>query len=240
MKKAANFLASAVAVAVAAFIVQQAATEALAWVKVPPAPPPPTVVEEGDYYVFSQSWTYDKTKYYYETKIPKRLYQHYRNKVRYPPYDYSVFVEDKEDDAFLSAMASDIGGRETGLRRLGLALSFVQSLKYMSDAESVGRGEYPRYPVETLVDGGGDCEDTSFLFASLARAMGHKVVLLLYTLEEHFAVAVNVPREWLKSWMYVIWVGNEPYVFCETTSTGWEVGEKPGRLLSRPLIILVD
>lgn len=33
-------------------------------------------------------------------------------------------------------------------------------------------GETPRFPLETLLAGGGDCEDTSILFASLVQAAG--------------------------------------------------------------------
>lgn len=35
-------------------------------------------------------------------------------------------------------------------------LSFVQNLRYTSDEETTGYEDYPRYPIETLVDGGGD------------------------------------------------------------------------------------
>jgi hypothetical protein len=48
-------------------------------------------------------------------------------------------------------------------------LSFVQNTYYDSDLNTTGEEEYPRYPVETLVDGTGDCEDTSVLFASLIQ-----------------------------------------------------------------------
>jgi hypothetical protein len=33
-------------------------------------------------------------------------------------------------------------------------------------------GETPRFPLETLLAGGGDCEDTSILFASMVQAAG--------------------------------------------------------------------
>ncbi len=59
-------------------------------------------------------------------------------------------------------------------------LSFVQdkseifSMKYLSD----GEGDYPKYPVETLVEGGGDCEDLSILFSSLCSTLGYETIVL--------------------------------------------------------------
>jgi len=47
------------------------------------------------------------------------------------------------------------------------ALAFVQkSVSYQLDPAG---SEYPRYPVETLVDGVGDCEDSAILYASIVR-----------------------------------------------------------------------
>jgi hypothetical protein len=48
--------------------------------------------------------------------------------------------------------------------------------------------EYWRFPVETLYDETGDCEDTSFLFASVAEAMGYDAVILM--LPGHAAVGI--------------------------------------------------
>jgi hypothetical protein len=53
-------------------------------------------------------------------------------------------------------------------------------LEYTSDLVTEGYDEYPRYPIETLVDKGGDCEDTAILAASIIRGMGYGVVLLVF------------------------------------------------------------
>ena len=50
------------------------------------------------------------------------------------------------------------------------ALAFVQGgITYALDEPGF---EYPLYPLETLVDGKGDCEDTTILYVSLLRAQG--------------------------------------------------------------------
>jgi len=42
-----------------------------------------------------------------------------------------------------------------------LAISFVKSLPYSYDIDTTGLEGYKRYPIETLADSTGDCEDTA-------------------------------------------------------------------------------
>ncbi len=83
-------------------------------------------------------------------------------------------------------------------------LSFVQNFTYESDENSTGYEDYPRYPIETLVDGEGDCEDTSALFASLIQAEPFGMDAVLVSLSTptsdvgHMAVGLyleDVPSE---------------------------------------------
>ena len=48
--------------------------------------------------------------------------------------------------------------------------------------------DHARFPVETLYEGIGDCDDTTYLFASLALAVDIPVAIALYP--DHFAAAV--------------------------------------------------
>ncbi|WP_207231375.1 hypothetical protein [Methanofollis fontis] len=50
--------------------------------------------------------------------------------------------------------------------------------------------EYPKHPLETLVDGRGDCEDTAILAASILDMMGYDVVLLGYS--DHMALGIEM------------------------------------------------
>jgi len=52
--------------------------------------------------------------------------------------------------------------------------------------------DYWRYPVETLV-GNGDCEDKAVLFASIMKAAGYDVALILF--EDHAMAGVALPGE---------------------------------------------
>jgi len=110
---------------------------------------------------------------------------------------------------------------------LSFVLSFVQSLDYTSDKVTTGYDEYPRFPLETLADMGGDCEDSSILFATLVILMGYDAVLLIIpgTLENPGHMGVGVSGEGL-SGSYVSHNGID-YYYAETTGLDWKIGDLP-------------
>lgn len=71
-------------------------------------------------------------------------------------------------------------------------LAFVQSLPNTSNSITTGYDEYTRFPLETLVDGGGDCEDTSILFITLIRILGYDSVFI--DLPRHLAVGLGLGK----------------------------------------------
>ena len=95
-------------------------------------------------------------------------------------------------------------------------LAFVQGgVAYVKDPLNVST-DWPRYPSETLMLGGGDCEDSSILYAELLRRAGIENAVL--SVPRHAAVGVNVPLAWTanrnKPIQYV-WLG-KTYVYAET------------------------
>ena len=99
-------------------------------------------------------------------------------------------------------------------------LSFVQSLPYTLDDVTTGYDEFRRYAIETLIEGGGDCEDTTILVGAILRGLGEKTALILTP--GHIALGVSgnftgtsVTHDGTK------------YYYCETTGTGWTVGDLP-------------
>ena len=118
------------------------------------------------------------------------------------------------------------------LREIDFLLSFSQSLKYSEDNVTSGVGEYPRYPVETLVDQTGDCEDTSALLISLVEILGYNASIILipeaWDGYGHAAVGINVTGA---SGVHYIVNEGEPdetsYYYAETTAPGWRLGEMP-------------
>ena len=108
---------------------------------------------------------------------------------------------------------------------LGFLLSFTQYIEYQSDEEYMGVEEYWKFPLETLYDQGGDCEDTSILFIALAHecrsvySMNYKVALQL--LPGHMAGAVKISSSIKAS------TNPSGYIYGETTVIGYSLGEIP-------------
>jgi hypothetical protein len=89
--------------------------------------------------------------------------------------------------------------------------------------------EYPKYPVETLVDEAGDCEDTAILYASLVRTLGRGALIVavdtnhdgpvdhmitLVPVSQAYADATTCTHGCVNSfWTY----GSQLYAFAETT-----------------------
>ena len=116
-------------------------------------------------------------------------------------------------------------------------MRFVQSLNYVSDKASTGSSEYWKFPVEMLFANAGDCEDLSMLMMALSMAFFAKkgidvsAALVLFWDDGHAMAAVSLgvppspvsdPQDTSNGWYTV---NGRTYYTCETTSTGWRVGE---------------
>lgn len=128
-------------------------------------------------------------------------------------------------DAYLGEISRQLSAEGSSLDRADFArfvLSFVQGLDYLTDIDSAGREEYWKYPLETLWDGGGDCEDTTILCDTLLMMNGYDVAFLLFT--DHAMTAVNVDIGDPGHRVHSVSDGDGTrYVFCETTSD-WDIG----------------
>lgn len=105
--------------------------------------------------------------------IPYDLYQDYKGRLRNSPYidKYGDFVNDPLDDPTLHDYAMELWNRvgQDDDEFIFEALAFVQgAIRYQADPPGV---DHPFYPLETLADGHGDCEDTAILFVSLLQEM---------------------------------------------------------------------
>ena len=115
----------------------------------------------------------------------------------------------------------------TGQSEVSFVLSFVQSLEYTSDKVTTGYDEYPRFPLETLADRGGDCEDSSILFATLVILLGYDAVLLVIpgTFDNPGHMGVGVSGNGL-SGSFVTYKEVD-YYYAETTGLDWKIGVLP-------------
>jgi len=152
------------------------------------------------------------------------------------PSAYGNYVSDPQDDEVLRGFLDHVERAAVGLNvweRLNLVLALVQSIPYATEP-----CEYPRYPLETLVDQRGDCEDVAILTVALVREMGFAAVLLAFLEERHVGVGIRVlPPHYADCQAYE-WAG-DLYYYVEATNPGWGVGQLPPAFRSDPMVIPV-
>jgi hypothetical protein len=177
-------------------------------------------------------WDYKDQHWTWNLSIPVILYYAYKaipvsTRTQYGPAGYGFCTT--TNDSYVRALAkqlNDTANRQgyNTFDKLSFMLAFVQSLPYTSDSVTTGHDEYPRFPVETLVDDGGDCEDTSILFATLTIILGYKTVYI--NPEGHYAVGIEGSNLRGTYWTYPE-DSKDTYYYCETTGSGFMIGEMP-------------
>lgn len=181
---------------------------------------------ESDSYLCSYAWSFDGRPYALTLTVPKETYDFYNSKERVNRnYDYYALTE--YDRPVLNQMIDSFEtfGEEYNLTEAQTVLNmiaFVQSMPYSSDSLTTGYDEYPRYPIETLVDGGGDCEDSSILAAALLTEMGYQVVLI--GVSNHMGLGVASSND-ISGTFYEY--DGDRYYYVETTSADYVFGELP-------------
>ncbi len=171
----------------------------------------------------------------YQLRVPVEAVNVYKSIDRNYIYGYSYYVTHKEDDEYLASLANvfiNTAHREnlSEWDAINLAVSFVQSLKYVPDDIGTGYDEYPKFPLETLYDEGGDCEDLCILLASILRELGYGTTLVI--VDDHMGVGIKTSDPGNFTYM-----GMEFY-YIETTGLGWQIGEIPENLVGKQFIIL--
>lgn len=173
-------------------------------------------------YEKSYTWEYNNVNYTMDIAIPVPLYEYYSTKERLSTQDYRGYIVHPYDDDYVKVLLSEFDkiialSDLTEDDKVGLISSFVQSRDYEQDTVSL---EYPKYPVETLMDNGGDCEDTSILMSHLLEEMGVNTTLIF--MPNHMAIAIE-GNSTGQTWT----LDNTTYSYLESTATGWEMGEVP-------------
>ncbi len=200
----------------------------------------------------SYQFSYNNTEYEISLSIPRQKYEWYQNlstnrspqrlsdkqlMTEFVTSDDEV-IDQLADQLFSIANAEGFSTIET----INFVLSYVQyAVPYGDDVATAGCVEYWRYPIETLVDGTGDCEDSTVLFASIVKNKNIDVVLLFYVLDEengHLASAVKLSNEHDG---VAVEYQNAMFYYVETTDIGFRIGEKPLDIPDDPeLIIPID
>lgn len=162
--------------------------------------------------------------------VDSNMYGYYKKLDRYYGVkDFVKYANDPNNEA-LAAQIADC------LREIGDSLSysdaevareavnFVQSvIEYRYDIESTGEEDYPKYPIETIYERQGDCEDSSILLAAILKELGYEVALV--HLPQHVAVAVKTTDDYNAGSYYEL--NGHRYLFIESTANGWNIGDIP-------------
>lgn len=171
------------------------------------------------------TWTYNNKLYSLVYYYDQGTYDFYKSQNRVYN-DFLFYLNEHPKYPVIEAFAGEFKkiAAENKLSDWQLAeciISFIQSMHYKND----GTYEYPRYPIETLVDKGGDCEDTAILLEAILKELGFDCVLV--SPNKHMGVGIALKYE-ISGTAFLH--RNKYYYYIETTSAGWGIGDYPEHL----------
>jgi hypothetical protein len=161
------------------------------------------------------------TTYRLTVSVTDTLYEYYRSQDhKLYTYDFSKFVT---PDA-LKPVADDLWSIYSNKEDFANGvLMIVHQIPYVeSDPQ--------KYPVETIVENEGDCDLLSLIAASIMKAGGLDVVLLLLKDYDHMMVGVHLPEspKDARSQVYFYEHEEKKYYVAEATGGNWERGWRVG------------
>jgi hypothetical protein len=186
------------------------------------------------------SWSFKGVSYGpWRVEVPKQLYDQYSSLSAESLWDtHNVLLSNEQQiwdykyfstwqDEWIREFVSVVNASQSEYSyydRAGFVLAFVQSVPYTTNKER------PRFPIETLVDGG-VCSDKSVLYATLMMVLGYDVVFLHFpgegTIPDHLAVGVQ-GGDYPGGTSYPF--NGKKYYYCETSTTSWSFGQMPDKV----------
>ena len=166
--------------------------------------------------------------------IDHQLLDYYRNERRHEIVGYQLedgkttsnyfsFIKSEYDRELMGTLAGKLCHPDSSdYAKVASALYFVQTIEYALDSVSKGVDEYVRFPIETLSDGVGDCEDKVILLAAIFEEAHIDYALII--LPDHLALGAKTD-------------GGD-YKYLETTHPSWEIGQIPAQFDGVPMKIL--
>lgn len=133
----------------------------------------------------------------------------------------------------ISSKISDItyqeaksNGYSTQKETINYALQAIQELPYVRDGGNYDA--YSKFPSETLVEAGGDCEDTTILLASILAGSNYKQKTSLIWLPAeqptHIGLGIKGNDTFTGSYYQH---NDDKYYYAETTGQNWKIGQIP-------------
>ena len=153
--------------------------------------------------------------------INQTLIEYYNNQNLYLySYDFSKFVTPETVKPIADDLWTIYDNPEDFANGV---LMMVHQIAYLeSDPQ--------KYPVETISENIGDCDLFSVLAASIMKAGGLDVVLLLLEPYDHMWVGVHLHEspKYARSQVYFYRYDGRKYYVAETTGGNWEIGWRVG------------
>jgi predicted transglutaminase-like cysteine proteinase len=204
--------------------------------------PSPTEVDEVDPDIIHMSfhWKFrpkgsgNETEYTILLDVSRSRFEHYRRLQRFRG-EWNKYAEAELPEIRTLALEFQKLHAQHKWNTFNQALNiltFVQScIPYTYDKDTTGHEDWARYPIETLVDRTGDCEDVAILCAAIIARLGFQVVLLLYPRHLAFGVA---GADKLKGEYVRDPNTGKHYYYGEATASGWNIGQIPSEYRNIP------
>lgn len=175
-------------------------------------------------------WSAVGGNWWYEMDFPRALSEYYTE--RYSrSREYDMYITDAYGTPYITGLANEfeamasrngLSERETA----NLVIRFVQQMRYTRDDVRTGFDQYAQYPVENLIERGGDCEDSAILLSAILSEMGYGCVLLhMPDVEPEAHMAMGIKGDPSITGSYYEYNG-ERYYYIEGTDE-FAVGEMP-------------
>jgi len=152
-----------------------------------------------------------------------------------PDY-YRAFIDEPHQEPLYDALLAELRALRDSLgldadRYAELIVSMVQGLEYRTDPVNL----QPKFPIETVHDLDGDCDDKTLLAAALLAREDYDVAMLLFPAEEHMALGIRTNGATY---------GGSGYGFIELTTPsliGWVPEESAAgmTLTSEPMVVRI-
>jgi F0F1-type ATP synthase membrane subunit b/b' len=178
--------------------------------------------------------SYQNRNYSWDLPVTLNSYFDFKAKIRRPKNLPAMVME---NDPALDTLVSYIkdSSLEKNLKKsetVNLVARLIQSFPRTNQDVRTPYDDYPRYPVETLVEQAADSQDAAILAAALLYRLEYEVVFFYWAEPEHVAVGVYLPSTGGYNWEY----GGKSYYVLETTGTAWQLGDAPPSYRSAPVI----
>lgn len=187
-------------------------------------------------YKIEFTWTYLDGSFSFDMPVEKTDYAfwHSTNTSGRSVVDWSTCTDFVITDTYTASIVSNLSALyEKAFGKAPSAdqhyaefiLAYVQAAyAYGTDSLIYGQSEYYAYPVETIVNQKGDCEDTSILCAALYKQAGYDSALLIVPEHAMAGVALenyNAPKTGSGEIISET-INGKTYYACETTTESYQ------------------